>query len=86
MIAMPTLSSHKVMMGKEEIVSLGIFQFFFTEIFIEKSSMFHMTFVQIVSFKLLLAKHRVLSFKTIFKNLPLKNHEEDEAEAWNTCL
>ena len=85
MIAMPTLSSHKLTMGKEEIVSLGIVQFFFTEIFIEKSSMFHMTFVQIASFEWLLVQHTVLSFKNIFKNLPLKNHEEDEAEAWNTC-
>ena len=49
-------------LGKEEIdnfsVSLGIFGFFFTEMFIEKSSMFHMTFVQIALFDWLLGPHQ----------------------------
>ena len=39
MVAMATYSSHRLIMGKEELtifsVSLGIFGFFFTEMFIE---------------------------------------------------
>ena len=62
LVAMATYSSHRLIMGKEEIdnfsVSLGIFGFFFTEMFIEKSSMFHMTFVQIALFDWLLGPHQ----------------------------
>ena len=51
LVAMATFSSHRLIMGKEEIdnfsVLLGIFGIFFTEMFIEQSSTFHMTFVQI---------------------------------------
>ena len=49
---MSTYSSHRLIMGKVEIdnVSLGIFGFFFTEMFIEYSSTFHKTFVQIGEF------------------------------------
>ena len=39
LVAMATYSSHRLIMGKEEIdnfsISLGIFGFFFTEMFIE---------------------------------------------------
>ena len=39
LVAMATYNSHRLIMGKEEIdifsVSLGIFGFFFTEMFIE---------------------------------------------------
>ena len=48
-------SSHRLIMGKEEIDNYflshwGYFEFFFTEMFIELSSTFHMTFVQIGEF------------------------------------
>ena len=50
-------------MGKEELtifsVSLGIFGFFFTEMFIELSSTFHTTFVQIGKFDWLSGRQRV---------------------------
>ena len=47
LVAMEIYSSHRLIMGKVEIciflVSMEIFGFFFTEMFIEQSSMFHMT-------------------------------------------
>ena len=59
---------------------------FFTEMFIEWSSMFHMTFVQIGVFDLLSGRQKGSIFVKIFKNLLLRNHFEDEAETWHTCL
>ena len=57
-VAMATYSSHRLKMGIEEIDNffclIGIFGIFFTEMFIEKSSMFHTTFVQITLFDWLL--------------------------------
>ena len=49
---MATYSSHRLIMGKVEICNFFLSQwrylgFFFTEMFIEESSTFHMTFVQI---------------------------------------
>ena len=38
--------------------SLGIFEFFFTEMSIEKSSMFHVTFVQIAYLDWLTGRHK----------------------------
>ena len=51
LVAMATYSSHRLIMGK--IFSLKkdiIMEFIFTEMFIEKSSTFHMAFVQIAEF------------------------------------
>ena len=52
LVAMATYSSHRLIMGKVEICIFFLSQwryleFFFTEMFIEYSSMFHITFVQI---------------------------------------
>ena len=51
LVAMATYSSHRLIMGKEEIDNffclIGDIWIFFTEMFIEKSCMFHTTFVQI---------------------------------------
>ena len=49
---MATYSSHRLIMGKVEICNFFLSQwryleFFFTEMFIEKSSMFCITYVQI---------------------------------------
>ena len=60
---MATYSSHRLMMGKEEIVSLGIF--FFTEMF-EYSSTFQMIFVQIGEFDWLLGRQKGSFFLKIF--------------------
>ena len=57
-----------------------------TEMFIEKSSTFHMTFVQISEFDLLSTPQKGSIFVKMFKNLPLRNHKGYEAETWYTCL
>ena len=44
--------------------------------------MFHITFVQIGAFDWLWGQ---INFSKMFKNL-LRNHMEDEAETWHTCL
>ena len=54
--------------------------------YIEKSSTFHTTFVQIVEFDLLSGRQKGLIFVKMFKNLLLRNHKGDEAETWHTCL
>ena len=53
--------------------------------FIEKSSTFHMTFVQIGEFDWLSGLQKGSIFVKMFKNL-LRNHMGDEAETWHTCL
>ena len=72
LVAMAIYSSHRLTMGKEEIVifsvSLGIFGFFFTEIFIKYSSTFHMTFVQIGEFDWLLGWQKGSIFVKMFKS------------------
>ena len=52
LVAMATYCSHRLIMGKVEICIFFLSQwryldFSFTEMFIESSSTFHMTFVQI---------------------------------------
>ena len=62
MVAMATYSSHRLIMGKLEIDSFcrltGDILFFFTDIFIEKSSMLYTTFVQIALFDWLTGRHK----------------------------
>ena len=48
--------------------------------------MFHTTFVQIGEFDWLSARQKGSIFVKMFKNLLLRNHKEDEAEFWHTCL
>ena len=54
--------------------------------FIERSSTFHTTFVQIGKFDWLSARQKGSIFVKMFKNLLLRNHKWDEAETWHTCL
>ena len=73
---MATYSSHRLIMGKVEIsiffsVSMEIFGNFFTEMFIELSSTFHMTFVQIGVFDWLSGRQKGSIFVKTFKNLLL---------------
>ena len=82
---MATYSSYRLIMGKEEIDNFfcligDIWNFFFTEMFIEKSSTFHTTFVQIDEFDWLSARHKGSIFVKMFKNLFLRNHKGYEAE------
>ena len=48
--------------------------------------MFHITFVQIGVFDWLSGRQKASIFIKMFKNLLLRNHMEDEAETWYTCL
>ena len=48
--------------------------------------MFHITFVQIGLFDWLSGRQKASIFIKMFKNLLLRNHMEDEAESWHTCL
>ena len=78
-------------MGKEEIYNFflshwGYLEFVFTEMFIELSSTFHTTFVQIGEFDWLSGRQKGSIFVKMFKNLHLRNHMGVEAETWHTCL
>ena len=75
-------------MGKEDnfFCLIGDILIFFTEMFIEKSSKFHMSFVQIGEFDWLSGRQKGSIFVKMFKNLLLRNHLGDEAETWHTCL
>ena len=48
--------------------------------------MFHITFVQIGVFDWLSGRQKGSIFVKLFKNLLFRNHKEDEAETWHTCL
>ena len=65
---------------------MEIFEFFFTEMFIEWSSTFYLTFVQIGVFDWLSWRQKGSIFVKMFKNFLLTNRIEDEAEIWHTCL
>ena len=86
---MATYSSHRLIMGKEEIDNffclIGDILIFFSERFIEYSSTFHMTFVQFGEFDWLSGRQKGSIFVKMFKNLLLRNHMGDEAETWYTC-
>ena len=80
---MATYSSFRLIMGKEEIDNffclIGDILIFFTEMLIEKSSTFHMIFVQIGEFDWLLGRQKGSIFLKMFKNLLLRNPIGDEA-------
>ena len=48
--------------------------------------MFHITFVQICVFDWLSGRQKGSIFVKMFESLFLRNHMEDEAETWHTCL
>ena len=48
--------------------------------------MFHIFFVQINVFDWMSGRQKGSIFVKMFKNLLLRNHMEDEAETWHTCL
>ena len=65
---MATYSSHRLIMGKVEICKFFLsqwryFEIQFTEMFIELSFMFHMTFVQIGVFDWLLGRQKRVNFR-----------------------
>ena len=48
--------------------------------------MLHITIVQICIFDWLSERQKGSIFVKMFKNPLLRNHMEDEAETWHTCL
>ena len=48
--------------------------------------MFHITFVKIGAFDWLTGRQKGPIFVKMLKNLLLRNHKEDEAKTWHTCL
>ena len=76
---MATYSSHRLIMGKEEIDNFFYLENFFTEMFIEKSSTFHTTFVQIGEFDWFVGTAKRVNFRKMFKNLLLRNHKAIES-------
>ena len=86
---MATYSSHRLIMGKEEIDNFfclirDIWIFFYRNVY--WVVMFHTTFVQIGEFDWLSVRQKGSIFVKMFKNLLLRNHKGDEAETWHTCL
>ena len=86
---MATYSSHRLIMGKMEICNFFLSQwrylgFFFAEMLIEWSSTFHMTCPNQCIW--LSGWQKGSIFAKMFKNLLLRDHIEDEAETWHTCL
>ena len=81
---MATFSSHRLIMGEEEIDNFfcligDILNFFLQKCLLKPSSQFRMTFVQIGEFDWLLGPQKGLIFVKMFKNLLLRNHMGDEA-------
>ena len=91
LVAIATYSSHRLIMGKVEICKCFFLsqwrylELFFTKMFIELSSTLHMTFVQIGVFDWLSGRQKGSIFVKTFKNL-LRNHMEEVADTWHTCL
>ena len=86
---MATYNFHRLIMGKEETDN----RFCFIGdiwIFLQKCLLslftFHTTFVQIGEFDWLWGRQKGSIFVKMFINLLLRNHKEDEAETWHTCL
>ena len=48
--------------------------------------MFHITFVKIGAFDWLTGQQKGPIFVKMLKNLLLRNHKEEEAKTWHTCL
>ena len=48
--------------------------------------MFHITFVKIGACDWLTGRQKGPIFVKMLKNLLLRNHKEDEAKTWHTCL
>ena len=83
---METYSSHRLIMGKEEIDNFFLLIGDIWNFVLHKCLLSHMTFVQICEFDWLTGRQKGPIFVKMFKNLLLRNHKGDEAETWHTCL
>ena len=87
---MATYSSHRLIMGKEEIDNffclIGDIWIFFSQKCLLSSPLRFIRLVQIGEFDWLSARQKGSIFVKMFKNLLLRNHKGDEAETRHTCL
>ena len=81
---MATYSSHRLIMGKEEIDNFFCLIGDILNFFLQKC-LLSTTFVQIGEFDWLSGRQKGSIFVKMFKNLLLRNHMGDEAETWHTC-
>ena len=88
---MATYSSHRLIMGKEEIDNffclIGDIWIFFLQKCLLSSPL---RFIRLLSKSVNLigcrgGGQKVSIFVKMLKNLLLRNHKEDEAETWHTC-
>ena len=85
---MATYSSHRLIMGKEEIDNffclIGDIWIFFLQKCLLSSPL---RFIRLLSkFGWLSGRQKGSIFVKMFKNLLLRNHMGDEAETWHTCF
>ena len=87
---MATYSSHRLIMGKEEIDNffclIGDIWIFLQKYLLSSPLRFIGLLSKISVFDWLLARQKGSIFVKMFKNLLLRNHKGDEAETWHTCL
>ena len=88
---MATYSSHRLIVGKEEIDNFfcligDIWIFFLQKCLLSSPLRFVRLFVQIGESDWLSGRQKGSIFVKMFKNLLLRNHKGDEAETWHTCL
>ena len=87
---MAMYSSHRLIMGKEEIQDffclVGDSWNFFLQKCLLSSPLRFVRFVKIGEFDWLSGRQKGSIFVKMFKNLLLRNHKGDEAETWHTYL
>ena len=90
LVVMATYASHRLKMEKSEnfqflLSCCRYLNFVFAEMFIEKSSTFHVTCVLILHFDWLQGPHIGQNFEKNIQNLLLRNCQEDEVCTLYTC-
>ena len=88
---MATYSSHRLIMGKEEIDNFFCLFWGYLEFFSQKCLLSSpLRFIRLLSKSVNLIGcwrgKKGSIFVKMFKNLLLRNHKGDEAETWHTCL
>ena len=91
---MATYSSHRLIMGKEEIDNyfrlIGDIWIFLQKCLLSSPLRFirllSKSVIRETEFDWLLARQKGSIFVKMFKNLLLRNHKADEAETLHTCL
>ena len=87
---METYSSHRLIMGNLEIDNFfcligEIWIFFYRNVYWVVLYVSY-DFCRIGEFDWLSVRQKGSIFVKMFENLLLRNHKEDEAETWHTCL